>query len=514
VVAIVAAVGVASATSIPVRTARAAPAKIDPNGASSDPSASANGHQVAFVSHASNLGPPDPNGQVPDIYLFNADTATVTLVSAAVGGAGADGASSEPSISADGTMVAFASHATNLVPGGTQGHHENIFVRRPGGTILISRSSSGGPANGDSSQPVLSADGHYLAFTSTASNLVPGDSNKKADVFICNLVTAQIRAVSVTGGGNEGNGPSTNPAISADGRFVSFDSAATNLAAGIHNHVANVFVRDTSKGKTRLVSVSSTGRAQNAAVSPPYSQISALSADGRYVVFDSSATNLAPGAKNGYTAVFRRDLRTRHTILVSRSTLGAAADNDSFAPSVSADGNDVAFDSYASNLAQPWAPVANVFVRDISHGTTLTVDVAPDGGPRAAELHTNFLQRPAISADGRVVAFASGADNLVAGDHNGVADVFTRVIAPPTTTLVGKPQSTTSNRTPMVEFRGDDPLAKFGLCVLDRSRKSCPAGRMFALPRLRKGHHTLKVFAGGPGILFDPTGASVSFTVS
>jgi Tol biopolymer transport system component len=342
---------------------------------------------------------------------------------------------------------------------------------------------------------------------------VSGDHNKAADVFVRDLVTAQITRASVSSGGREAKGPSTTPAISADGHFVSFDSAATNLVHGIHTHVANVFVRDTSKRQTRLVSVSSSGRAQDAAVSSPYSQISSLSADGHYVVFDSGATNLAPGANSGYTAVCRRDLRAGHTILVSRTTLGSAANNDSFAPSVSADGNEVTSDSYASNLAQPWAPVVNVFVRDIAHGTTLTVDVSQNGGPRAAELQTNFLQRPAISADGRVVAFASGADNLVAGDHNGLADVFTRVITPPTTTLIAAPQSTTSNRTPMVEFRGDDPLASFGLCKVDRSRRSCPAGRLFALRRLRKGHHTLKVFAGGPGMLFDPTGASVSFTV-
>jgi len=427
--AIASVTGRSLAASSSVLITRIAPPGVDPNGASSDPSVSATGRFVAFVSRASNFGPLDPNGPVPDVYLFDGDAQRATLVSSGLGGAGANGPSSAPSISADGSTIAFASRANNLVPGGS-GHHENIFIRLADGTIFqISHSVNFGPPDGDSYQPVISADGRYVAFTSTADDLVPGDHNKAADVFVSSLITNKIQRVSVSSSGQEGNGPSSNPAISATGGFVSFDSAANDLVPHDTNGVADVFVRDMHAGTTRRASLSSSSQQQNAAVAPPYSQISSISADGRYVAFDSDATNLVPGDVNGHTDVFRHDMRTGRTILVSRNSHGVEGDNDSFAPSMSADGTKVTFDSYASNLAQPWAPVVNVFVRDIAHGRTLTVDVAQNGSPRDAELVTNFLQRPAISADGRVVVFASGADNLVPGDYNGVADLFTRVIS-------------------------------------------------------------------------------------
>jgi Tol biopolymer transport system component len=362
------------------------------------------------------------------VYLFNGYGQQATLVSAGLGGATANGPSSAPSISSDGTTVAFASRANNLVSGGT-GNHLSIFIRGADGSISqLTHDTHGGAPNGDSYQPAISADGRYVAFASTANDLVPGDHNHVADVFVVNVSTRKVRLVSVSRSGHHANRPSSSPAISADGRYISFDSGASNLIRHDNGRVADVFVRDMVSGNVRRASVSSHGRPQNAAVFPPFAQISAISANGRYVVFDSDATNLVPGDRNGHTDVFRHDMKTGRTILVSRSSHGREGDNDSFAPSVSADGSIVAFDSYASNLAQPWAPVVNVFVRDINHRRTTIADVTQGGGPRDAELVTNFLQRPAISADGKVVVFASGADNLVPGDHNGVADLFARAI--------------------------------------------------------------------------------------
>jgi Tol biopolymer transport system component len=417
-----------SGASDPVLIARVAPPGVDPNGASAFPSVSANGRFIAFASHASNLGPRDRNGQVPDVYLYDAANRTASLVSKGLGGGGANGPSSTPSISADGTTIAFASRASNLVPHGQ--HRGNIFVRGESGSIIqITHSFSFGAPNGDSFQPVISANGRFVAFVSTANNLVPGENTRQPNVFLADLFTAQIKPVSVASGGQLGNGPSANPAISGDGRYVSFDSAATNFAPHSSRRLPNVFVHDMRTGRTQRVSVSSNGRAQNAAVPAPFSQISALSADGHYVVFDSNATNLVPGTANGHTQVFRHDMRTGRTILVSRSSQGSVGDNDSFAPSISAGGNVVTFDSYASNLAQPWAPVVNVFVRSVAQGKTLIADVTQDGGPRDPEVDTNFLQRPAIAANGQAVVFASEADNLVPGDHNGLADLFVRLVS-------------------------------------------------------------------------------------
>jgi hypothetical protein len=142
----------------------------------------------------------------------------------------------------------------------------------------------------------------------------------------------------------------------------------------------------------------------------------------------------------------------------------------------------------------------------------LSADVGPRGQARGPELDPQLLQRPAVSADGQVLAFTSGADNLVPNDYNGTDDLFVRVISPPVTTIVRAPPPNTSDRRPLVEFRGNNALARFGLCELDGRRRMCPAGRPFRLPKLRRGPHVLKILAGDPGTLFDPQGAVVQFT--
>jgi Tol biopolymer transport system component len=506
------AAGAARGVSVPVRTFRVAPQSVDPNGSSAHPSVSSNGRFIAFDSTATNLGSSGATG-IRNAFVFDAGQQRATLVSVGLGGGLANGDSTTPSISANGLTVAFASRANNLVAG-DHGHRLNIFVRVAFGPILkISRRSDGGQADGDSYQPVVSGNGRYVAFTSSADDLIQGDDNGVSDVFEYDLLTKTIKRVSVSRRGRQANDGSAAPSISADGRYVSFASGANNLVPGGRKHVAGVFVRDTVMHTTKRVSVSSRGRAQNESVPPPYTQISALSADGRYVVFDSSATNLVRHYGLHRTNVYRHDMKTGATILVSRSTLGRQGDNDSFSPSVSADGNTVVFDSYATNLAGPWAPLVNVYARNIAQQTTLILDVAPNGGPRDSELTTNFLQRPAISGTGLVAVFTSGADNLVAGDHNGANDVFLRLITPPTTTLVTSPGAHTRDRRPRVEFRGDDPDATFGVCLVDRRRTLCPAGHAFRLRKLRKGSHKLSIFAGGPGMLFDPVGVTVRFKV-
>lgn len=502
----------AAALSLTGRTQRATPAGVDPNGASAHPTLSADGRFVAFDSTATNFGPSGARG-MRNVFVFDRATGHARLVSVGLGATLANGASITPSISADGQTVAFASRANNLVAG-DRGRRLNIYVRTGLGPIVkISRRSDGGVADGDSYQPVVSADGRHVAFTSNADDLIQGDDNGASDVFEYDLAARTLRRVSVSRRGSQAAGPSSSPSISADGRLISFASKARNLVPHDRNRVGDVFVRDTVSRTTTRVSVSSRGRGQNAAVPPPYTQISALSADGRYVVFDSNATNLVRHYGPHRTNIYRHDRLTGKTILVSRSTFGRQGDNDSFSPSVSADGNTVVFDSFATNLARPWAPVVNVFARDIIHGTTLVLDVGPNGGPRHQELTTNFLQRPAIAANGIVTAFTSGADNLVDGDHNGAVDVFVRLISPPATRITHAPPASSTDRRPTVAFAGDDPLARYGVCVIGPNRFSCPAGHPFRLPKLRKGPHTLTVFAGGPGILFDPTGASVSFTV-
>ncbi len=494
-----------------VRTLRVAPPGVNPNGPSADPSIGGGGVLVAFDSQASNLGPGVGNRRLRNVYVFNILNRRVVLVSAGAGGP-ANGSSFTPSLSAAGQVVAFTSRATNLVAGTSPGFSE-VYARYIGGPIgLVSRTFGNQPPDGDSSQPAVSANGRFIAFTSTADNLVAGDDNATADVFVADLGTGKIQRISVSSAGAQADGPSYNPSISDDGRFVSFTSAANNLAPGDINRVPDVFVHDMLTGTTEQVSVSSTGTEQNRSIAPPFAQISDVSGDGHYVVFDSDATNLVRRDTNGHTDVYRYDLLTGRVSRVSTSSAGRQGDNDSFAPATSTDGRVTVFESFADNLASPWVPNENVFAQDLPTQSTLTLDVAPDGGPRGPEIDSQLLQRPAVSPDGLLVAFASGADNLVPGDYNGTDDLFVRVITPPTTTILQAPPATTSSPRPVVEFRGSSPLASYGLCDLDGHERTCPAGRPFRLPRVRRGHHVLTVRAGAPGTLFDPKGVTVGFT--
>lgn len=500
-----------------IRTARVAPVGVDPNGPSQEPSLDASGQIVAFSSKASNLGPNVGLRPSFNIYRFDFRTNQATLISASAvhPGTAGNGNSTNPSMSADGSVVAFASTATNLV---SIAHRriDDIFVRIGGAPVrMVSVAFGGVQPDAPSTQPVVSGNGRFVAFTSSADNLVPGDDNAVSDVFLADLQMGTIRRVSLTSTGGQANAASYNPSIDADGQLVSFTSAATNLVPGRAKGAAKVqvYVRDLATGKTFRVSVSSHNKPQNASVPAGFTQYSSLSATGGAISFDSNATNLAPGPSGAHTEVFRRSLATGRTTLVSASPAGKPADNDSFYPAISADGNITVFDSFADNLAPAWAPVENVFAGDARTGGVMTADVSPSGGPRGPELDAQLLQHPAIAGNDQVMAFVSGADNLVGGDYNGADDVFVRAISPPSTDVVSAPPTTSSPR-PTFEFRGTLPLSSFALCVLDSHHFACPLGRPFQLPHVGGGRHTLHVEAGAPGTLYDPLGAIVTFTRS
>jgi Tol biopolymer transport system component len=292
-------------------------------------------------------------------------TGRTTRVSVAGDGSqGNNGASaSAPAISADGRYVAFSSYASNLVSGDTNGA-EDVFVhdRETGATERVSVAADGSETGRftSSSAPSLSADGRYVAFTSGGSNLVPGDGNNSQDVFVRDRIERSIERVSVAGDGTEGNNFSSETAISADGRYVAFGSFSSNLVPGDRNNAADIFVRDRATGTTERVSVASDESEGNGFTSGP-----ALSADGRYAGFASGATNLVEEDTN-----------------------------------------------------EGW----DLFLRDRERGATERVSVAADGN----EANDGSLTASAIGGNGRYVAFASSASNLVAGDTNGQTDVFVR----------------------------------------------------------------------------------------
>ena len=295
-------------------------------------------------------------------------------------------------------------------------------------TQRISVTASGQQGNGESRAGAISADGRYVVFDSAASNLVAGDTNDAADVFELELATGAIERVDVSSAGVQAAGEAGFSAISADGRYVTFISYASNLVAGDDNGFADVFVHDRVTGITQLVDRSSGGQQAQGGDTPGGG---AISADGRYVTFESSASNLVAGDTHRSQDVFVRDRSAGTTPRSSVSSEATQADGDSFSSSISADGQYIAFASFADNLvAGDSNGITDVFVRDRTAGTTTRASVRSDGGQAIGPGGASFgSESPVISADGRHVAFMSDATNLVAGDSNGLLDAFVHDLA-------------------------------------------------------------------------------------
>jgi Tol biopolymer transport system component len=392
---------------------------------------------VAFASGATNLVTGDTNGYY-DIFVRDRLTGATTRVSVDSNGVQANNTSGNPSISGDGRFVAFRSNATNLVSGDTNDKYD-IFVRDrlAGVTTRVSVDSTGAQANNHSGESSISANGRFVAFQSGATNLVTGDTNDKYDIFVRDRLAGVTTRVSVDSNGVQANNTSGNPSISGDGRFVAFRSDATNLVAGDTNDEVDVFVHDRDpdgngifdegNGATTRVSVDSNGVQGN-----NYSNEPSISADGRFVAFVSRATNLVTGDTNDEVDVFVHDRDpdgngifdegNGATTRVSVDSTGAQATGGiSVEPSISADGRFVAFASDATNLVTgDTNDYEDVFVRDRLTGVTTRVSVDSTG----AQATDDDSDRPSISADGRFVAFETKATNLVTGDTNGERDIF------------------------------------------------------------------------------------------
>ncbi|HEV7534200.1 MAG TPA: hypothetical protein VGP90_01120, partial [Acidimicrobiia bacterium] len=223
------------------------------------PALSSDGATVAFVSRATNLAGPEPV-RAMNVFVHDPLKGQTTRISAAPGGAPADADSTSPVLSGDGSVVAFDSFADNLVAGDSNAASDVFVVDRASGrTARVSMASDGAQGNGGSFNPALSADGRYVAFASDATALVPGDHNRAGDVFVHDRQTGKTTLVSVTSDGKPANGDSFDPALSADGRFVAFVSDATNLVRGDTNGAADVFVHDRETGRTTRASLGSDG---------------------------------------------------------------------------------------------------------------------------------------------------------------------------------------------------------------------------------------------------------------
>lgn len=370
------------------------------NGNSNNPAISSDGRYVAFMSAADNLAG-STNG-FWNVFIRDTLTGTTERVSVSYAGGAPDGNSGSISISADGRYVAFASDAANLAAGDTNGW-EDVFVRdrAAGTTELISTNG-----NQTSFFPSISADGRYVAFASFANNLVADDTNNAYDIFIKDRQTGAIERVASSG--VEPDGESRYPAITPDGRYVAFLSYAANLVPGDTNGYSDIFVYDRSTGIIGRASVSSSGEQGNSICN----DVPAISSDGRYVAFRSRSSNLTGAATNGFDNIFVHDVLTGATEIASKNSRGVPGDNDSYHPTISSDGNYVAFESTASNLAK-LVSGGNVYYRDRAAGSTNAV---VDGN--------NSSGFPSISGNGLKIVFQSYSTNLTAGDTDTLSDIY------------------------------------------------------------------------------------------
>ncbi len=405
-----------------------------PNGGSAGPSISENGRYVAFTSAATNLvGAASAAAQVPSPAVFVRDRRSGSTIRLPLpGGFSGGGAATEPSISSDGNVVAFTYQPPTTNLAAVLGSVVLAWDRHTGKTAIVSRTLKGSAAD-HSHQPSVSANGRYIAYTSENPSIAREDGQVNADVFRYDRTTQQTILVSVGTGGRTTSGNSTSPSISGNGNVVAFASdggdtvVAEDTGAG-----SQVYVRTVGTARTERISGPPGGGAANGASAAP-----SISADGRYVAFESAASNLAPGDDGRFVDVFRRDRQTGTTVQVSVTPAGAPGGGASGQAAISRDGRMVAFASAAPDIVDTSAALADshlaavalrtseVFERDVEAGETILVSVATTGGPGGSRSLV-----PAVGGGGRYVTFASLSSILVTGDKQSFADVFLRDFPP------------------------------------------------------------------------------------
>ncbi len=370
-------------------------------------SISGDGRWVAFETTAPNVAGVTTAGTF-NVFVWDRTAGSTTLVSAGVDGSSANGDSWGPSISTDGRWIAFQSGASNLVHGDVDGAND-VFVwdGLTGVTSLVTVRMDGSPSNGHSFSPSVSADGRWIAYQSTATNLADGNAYGNGVIYLTDRTTGATTLVSAAADGGSADESSQNPSISADGRWVAYESKASNLATGDMDDKWDVFLWSRETGKTTFVSATGTGSTFD------NFGASALSDDGRSLTYTAGIWDDV----FGHHDVFSWDRVTGATSLVSAGLDHEPLIASSFGSTISADGRWIAFTSGQQGPGyEEWS---QVFVTDRVAGRTSVVSVGL-GGAQA----NYFSQSASISADGRWIAFASVASNLVEGDTDGAEDWF------------------------------------------------------------------------------------------
>lgn len=391
------------------------------NGWSDFPSISDCGRYVAFRSEASNLVPADTNG-VHDVFVRDRITGTTIRVSEGTGEIQGNDYSGQPFISGNGRFVSFYSRATNLVEPPTLGYSHVYVKDLLSGALTLASVGDEGRADGSSGSPIIfnnspmTYDGSAVAFYSEATNLSPLGVEEDfvwPDIFVRDLENGVTIFASAVSGELPGH-YYDEAAISGDGRFVAFTQYHNSPPPGVPSR--RVLVRDRSLATTELISRNMAG-ASAEGFSP------AISADGRFVTFTSQAPNIVPDDTNGEWDVFvyDREVATMERVSVSSDEEQAnGTSNGDASASISADGRFVAFGSWASNLVPgDTNGGADVFVRDREAGTTVRVSLGPGGVQINGGCDT-----PSLSPDGRFVAFQCSDQPFVSGDTNSAPDVF------------------------------------------------------------------------------------------
>jgi Tol biopolymer transport system component len=357
-----------------------------------------------------------------------ASAQTTTRVSVDSSGAQGNFGSAGGVITRDGRYIVFTSAASNLGPTDTNGA-DDIYRKdlRTGAVVLVSANSSGVQGNGSSIAPVVSTDGNYVAFYSDATNLVSNDTNGKLDIFLRDISGGRtILVTHAVGSTASANADSLQECISSDGRYVSYYSFASDLVGTDTNGRADAFVFDRTTDTNTCVSVSSASVQGNDTTYEAATLTGPpISDDGRFIAFVSAANNLVAGDTNSADDIFVRDTVLGTTARVSVDASGTQGNADSRSPTISADGRWVAFGSGASNLVPSDTSPFDYFVKDLKSGAVDRVSVSTGGGQGSGGGgHLSPTDFPWISADGRFVTYGHSYTNLVPGDTNGKTDIF------------------------------------------------------------------------------------------
>ncbi len=372
----------------------------------------ATGNLAVFHTEGDPLGT-DSNGR-SDIYVRNVSGKKTTLVSRARNGGLANGASHNPAVSANGRYVVFGSSATNLTAAtgtGSQIYRRDLLTR----TTALGSKGAHGAANAGALSPAISANGRYVAFRTSAANLTSKNTFGQSHVYLRDMVKKKTFLISQAGGVG-GNALSAIPVISADGRFVAFHSEATNLSSKDERGKLQVFLRDRKLNRTFLISKNSKGKAANG-----YSGYPAMSADGRSIVFESAASNLIKWGtdSNGQVDVYKYDRGRKTMSRVSLNWRDRQLNDTSLDPDISANGTVITFWSPASNTIKGRTNGKVHIYRRGPAASSIRLVGRTNGGQQA----NGGAQTSALSANGKYVAYVSAATNL-GNDTNGKNDVF------------------------------------------------------------------------------------------